>query len=252
MAESIITVKRRKGFTILPNSTLRDKRLSLKTRAILAIMVSVPEDWDFTVSGLASICGAGRDAIRSALRELEEYGYLTRAQRHDESGHFSRNEYIVTDEPTVRGETPLPENPSTGEPSADEPLTGNPTQQKKDLINTPYSPPEGDGGQSVQKREADMELFEQFWNAYPKNRRKKKEAARKAWRKLNPDLVLCRIMAAALERDKQSRDWLKENGAYIPYPSSWLNGHRWEDEPDEALGGEETTAPVRPEGGRYI
>lgn len=118
--------------------------------------------------------------------------------------------------------------------------------------NTPYSPPEGDGGQSVQKREADMELFEQFWNAYPKNRRKKKEAARKAWRKLNPDLVLCRIMAAALERDKQSRDWLKENGAYIPYPSSWLNGRRWEDEPDEALGGEETTAPVRPEGGRYI
>ena len=97
-----------------------------------------------------------------------------------------------------------------------------------------------------------MDLFEQFWNAYPKNRRKKKEAARKAWRKLNPDLVLCRIMAAALERDKQSRDWLKENGAYIPYPSSWLNGRRWEDEPDEALGGEETTAPVRPEGGRYI
>ena len=250
MAESIITVKQRKNFTILPNSTLRDKRLSLKTRAILAIMVSVPDDWDFTVSGLASICGAGRDAVRSALRELEKYGYLTRAQRHDESGHFSRNEYIVTDEPTARGETPLPENPSAGEP-----LTGNPTLQNKDLTNTPYNPPEGDGAagvQALEKREVNWELFERFWQAYPKNRRKKKEAARRAWRKLNPDLALCRVMSAALERDKRSRDWLKDSGAYIPHPSSWLNGRRWEDEPDEAPGDGEAPAPVRPEGGRYI
>ena len=76
MAESIIKVKRREGFTVLPNSTLRDNRLSLKTRAILAIMISVPEDWDFTVSGLAVICGTGRDAVRSSLRELEACGYL--------------------------------------------------------------------------------------------------------------------------------------------------------------------------------
>lgn len=118
--------------------------------------------------------------------------------------------------------------------------------------NTPYSPPEGDGGQSVQRQEADMDLFEQFWNAYPKNRRKKKEAARKAWRKLNPDLVLCRIMAAALERDKRSGDWQRDGGAYIPYPASWLNGKRWEDEPEEAPGSEDGVTPVRPEGGRYI
>lgn len=118
--------------------------------------------------------------------------------------------------------------------------------------NTPYSPPEGDGGQSVQRQEADMDLFEQFWNAYPKNRRKKKEAARKAWRKLNPDLALCRIMAAALERDKRSGDWQRDGGAYIPYPSSWLNGKRWEDEPEggpgDSPGGGE---PLRGEGVRY-
>lgn len=251
MTESIIKVKRREGFTILPNSTLRDKRLSLKTRAILAIMISVPDDWDFTVSGLASICGAGRDAVRSALRELEESGYLTRAQCHDESGHFSRNEYIVTDEPTERGETPLPENPSAGEPSTGEPLTENPTQQNKDLTNTPYSPPEGDDGKGVQKRDVDWELFEQFWQAFPKSRRKKKDAARKAWQKLNPDLALCRVMAAALEQDKRSRQWLKDDGDYIPLPSSWLNGKRWEDEHDEPSDGG-GGAPLRGEGVNYL
>ncbi len=73
-------------------------------------------------------------------------------------------------------------------------------------------------------------LFEQFWEAYPK--KKGKEAARKAWRKLSPDRELCRTMAKALKWQKQSPEWLKDNGQYIPYPATWLNGHRWEDSRD--------------------
>ena len=92
MGEAIIQVRRRTGFTVLPNRTLRDNRMSLKTRAILAIMVSMPEDWDYTVSGLAAVCGVGKDAVRTSLREMEIFGYLTRAQLHNEAGHFSRNE----------------------------------------------------------------------------------------------------------------------------------------------------------------
>jgi len=244
--EAAASVRRRKGFTAVPNSVLRDKRLSLKARAVLAIMATLPEDWDFTVSGLAVLCGAGRDAIRSALRELEEHGYLTRVQRHDASGHFGRNEYIITDEPAGRNEPPRPDFPLTGEP-----LPGNPTQQKKDPSNPPYSPPAGEAdtpNQPSEKREVDWALFERFWQAYPQNRRKKKASARRAWRKLNPELSLCRAMAAALERDRRSRDWQREDGAYIPYPASWLNGRRWEDEPDEEGGG---GAPLRGEGVSY-
>lgn len=70
MAGAMITVRTREGFTVLPNRTLRDNRLSLKTRAILAIMISLPEDWDYTVSGLAGICGVGKDAVRTSLSEL--------------------------------------------------------------------------------------------------------------------------------------------------------------------------------------
>lgn len=262
MAESIITVKRRQGFTVLPNSTLRDNRLSLKTRAILAIMVSMPEDWDYTVSGLAVVCGAGKDTVRSALRELETHGYLKRTQRHSETGHFSRNEYIVTDTPADEADAPLSGfpstvKPSTAEPSTAEPLTENPTQQNKDCTNTPYSPPQGDQPPPVQKCAKcvpDWTLFERFWAAYPKKR--SKERARRAWKKLNPDIELCRTMAAALERDKRSHDWLKENGEFIPYPASWLTGRRWEDAYDvEAQQRPQQPEPARPlrgEGVEYL
>lgn len=242
--ETIITVKPRTGFTVLPNRTLRDNRLSLKTRAILAIMFSLPEDWDYTAAGLSAICGAGRDAVRSALRELEEYGYLTRVQRHDASGHFSRNEYIVTDEPAAEADAPMTDfpataEPSAGEPSPDEPMTENPTQQNKDCTNTPYSPPQGD---------VDWALFEQFWSAYP--RKQDKERARRSWKKLRPDMALCQVMSDALERDKRSEQWRKNNGEFIPYPSSWLNGRRWEDEGPP--GTEDRSSPLRGEGVRYL
>lgn len=71
-------------------------------------------------------------------------------------------------------------------------------------------------------------LFDRFWAAYPKKRDKMR--ARKAWKKLAPDMELCRVMAKALEQQKQSNDWLKDGGTYIPNPSTWLNNHRWEDE----------------------
>ncbi|MCI9348570.1 MAG: hypothetical protein HFF83_04990 [Oscillibacter sp.] len=74
-------------------------------------------------------------------------------------------------------------------------------------------------------------LFDQFWSAYPK--KKGKEQARKAWKKLAPDKDLCRQMAAALKWQKQSQEWRKDGGQFIPYPASWLNGRRWEDVPDQ-------------------
>ena len=74
----------------------------------------------------------------------------------------------------------------------------------------------------------DEDPFDRFWAAYP--RKQDKQKARRAWRKLKPDPALCRVMWEALERQKQSKAWRKEDGAYIPYPSSWLNGRRWEDE----------------------
>ena len=116
--------------------------------------------------------------------------------------------------------------------------------------NTPYSPPQGEGASQDKKRgqETGPDLFDQFWAAYPK--KKDKEKARRAWRRLNPGPELCQTMAAALERDKRSPNWQKDSGAYIPYASTWLNGRRWEDEsgpPAPPCGG-----ALRPEGGRWL
>ena len=93
-------------------------------------------------------------------------------------------------------------------------------------------------------------MFDRFWSAYP--RKRNKEAARKAWKKINPDAGLCRIMSAALERDKQSREWKKDGGEYIPYASSWLNGRRWEDEDSSPPPDPGPVQPLRGEGVEYL
>jgi G3E family GTPase len=74
----------------------------------------------------------------------------------------------------------------------------------------------------------ELSKFEIFYSSYPK--KKKRVEAEKAFAKLNPDDVLFQTILTALENQKQSEDWKKENGRYIPLPSSWLNGRRWEDE----------------------
>lgn len=71
--------------------------------------------------------------------------------------------------------------------------------------------------------------FEVFWMKYP--RKKSKGQAEKAWAKIKPDELLCNRILDALERAKNSTDWTKDGGMYIPYPASWLNAKGWEDEP---------------------
>lgn len=79
------------------------------------------------------------------------------------------------------------------------------------------------------------DLFEVFWTAYPK--KKAKDAAQRAWTKRNPNDELLAVMLRALERQKQSPDWHKESGRYIPFPATWLNRAQWLDEDDP--GGDE-------------
>lgn len=94
-----------------------------------------------------------------------------------------------------------------------------------------------------QAKGPDWTLFDSFWEAYP--RKKNKEAARRAWKQINPDMELCRVMAAGLKRDKRSPGWQEEDGRFIPYPASWLRGRRWEDE-------DEAPPPLRGEGVEYL
>lgn len=125
--------------------------------------------------------------------------------------------------------------PETGAPFAQkgEPL---PCNNHVGTNNTPYSPPlEDSPAEENPKRTRRTKAgpykpdwFDAFWAKYP--RKDNKQAAKKAWDKLRPDRATCVRMAAALELDKQSRQWTKDDGDYIPYPATWLNQRRWEDE----------------------
>ncbi len=129
---AVFRVERTQGYTVMSNYHLRDKSLSLKAKGLLSQMLSLPEDWDYTLSGLAVINRESKDAIRSAVNELERAGYIERHQTTDESGKFSSNEYIIHEQPVSLPpslDKPSSENPTTGKPTSE-----NPTQLNKDRV----------------------------------------------------------------------------------------------------------------------
>ena len=101
------------GYTVLPNQILRTREMSYKARYLLAQMLSMSEAWQYTVAGMAKVCGMGRDAVRTAMVELETLGYLARSQSRA-NGRFSHNVYIIREEP-AEGESA----PSEAEPQED-------------------------------------------------------------------------------------------------------------------------------------
>ena len=118
---AVFRVEKTKDFTIMSNYHLRDKSLSLKAKGLLSQMLSLPEEWDYTLAGLACINKESKDAIRTTVLELEKAGYITRHQTTTEGGRFGSNEYVIR-------ERPLPHEPLTENPQTATPLTENPTQ----------------------------------------------------------------------------------------------------------------------------
>ena len=97
---------------------------------------------------------------------------------------------------------------------------------------------------SPSKTPQDNPLFSEFWQAYP--RKVAKDAARKAWDKRKPDEALLKVMLAAIALQKGSRQWLEENGRFIPHPATWLNKGQWQDEPEPPPSGPNTQGPANP------
>ena len=90
---AVFRIERTRDYTVMSNHHLRDKALSLKSKGLLSMMLSLPEDWNYTTRGLAKICKEGVDAIGGALRELESAGYIVRHQMRDRQGRISDTEY---------------------------------------------------------------------------------------------------------------------------------------------------------------
>ncbi len=125
---AVFRVERTNNYTVMSNYHLRDKGLSLKAKGLLSLILSLPEDWDYTLTGLSRISLEGKDAIRAAVVELEKAGYIQRSQTTGKDGKFSNNEYIIRERPTA--ENPSPEETPSAQPSSDKPLSENPTTEK--------------------------------------------------------------------------------------------------------------------------
>ena len=163
MSESSVRSGRKKGYVVLFREVAQDDRLSLEARGLFALIVSLPDDWEYTVSGLAVKAGCGREKVRRLLKELQTVGYLIREQSHDSGGKFGGNVYVLQDEaPPLPGnpsngeaeKTPLPENTVNGENRQREtPSAGFPPQQNKDLTEeeTKKPPKAPQGGKRPSK-----------------------------------------------------------------------------------------------------
>ena len=121
---SVIRVAKIKGYTVMSNYHLRDRELSCKACGLLSRMLSLPEEWDYTTQGLASICKEGVTAISAILRELEEHGYLVRVRKRNEKGQLAEMEYIIYETPRLNPacsrQPDVPEEPTETFPDSPE------------------------------------------------------------------------------------------------------------------------------------
>ena len=139
---AVYRVEKTHDYTVMANHHLRDERLSLKAKGLLSMLLSLPDDWEISIRGLASIVTDGVGAVQTGINELIEAGYIVRRRQHAETGAFAGFEYIIHEVP------PCTENPYTANPYTGKPYTENPAQSSKDKLSTisPIVPHEGDVG----------------------------------------------------------------------------------------------------------
>ena len=132
---AVFRIEKTRDYTVMSNHHLRDMSLSLKAKGLLSLMLSLPENWDYTMKGLSRICKDGIDSISGGIRELEEHGYLIRERVRGANGQLGSIEYTILEqpkEPTPAQEKPIRENPVQANPTLVTPVQEEPAQLNKD------------------------------------------------------------------------------------------------------------------------
>jgi len=152
---AVFRVEKTKDYTVMSNHHLRDQNLSLKAKGMLSLMLSLPDDWDYTLAGLEYICKDGITSVRNTVMEFEEHGYLSRQRQRNEKGQLGDIEYTIHEKPQPCGEPvdnpveksepkcekPILENLTLDNPTLEKPILEKQTQlntnkQNKEKINT--------------------------------------------------------------------------------------------------------------------
>ena len=140
---AVFRVERNRGYTVMSNHHLRNRDLTLKAKGLLSQMLSLPDNWDYTLAGLSRINREKIDAIREAVRELEKAGYIVRSRERDEKGRLRGADYIIYEQPPISDlptlENPTLDNPTLEKPTQEKPTLENPTQLNKDILSKEQS-----------------------------------------------------------------------------------------------------------------
>ena len=135
---SVFRVEKSREFTVIANSVFKDRTLSAKAKGLLVEMLSLPENWDYTLKGLTYLFTDGLDSIRQGIRELEEHGYIVRERKRDTKGRLGGMEYVIYEtprEPVEKSDAaaflePATDLPDCADPVEDNPVPENPIQDK--------------------------------------------------------------------------------------------------------------------------
>ena len=139
---AVFRIDKTRDYTVMSNHHLRNTELSLKAKGLLSLMLSLPDNWDYTTKGLARICKDGVDSICAGVRELEEHGYVIRERVRGANGQLGSIEYTILEKPAEP--SPERENPVQVKPILENPVLGKPEQEipaqsNKDKSNTDLS-----------------------------------------------------------------------------------------------------------------
>lgn len=135
---AVFRIDKTRDYTVMSNHHLRNTELSLKAKGLLSLMLSLPENWDYTTKGLAAICKDGIDSISSCIRELEKHGYIIRERMRNEKGQLTTIEYTILEQPKSappEREKPIRENPVLDIPAQAEPIQENTAQLNTNRLN---------------------------------------------------------------------------------------------------------------------
>ena len=139
---AVFRINKTRDYTVMSNHHLRNTALSLKAKGLLSLMLSLPDNWDYTTKGLASICKDGIDSICSTVKELEQHGYIVRERVRNDKGQLTTIEYTILEQPETalpEQEKPKRENPVLGNPEQGCPEQENPAQLNTNISNKDLS-----------------------------------------------------------------------------------------------------------------
>lgn len=215
-----LTIRRRGGFTVIPNSVAQDERLSLQARGFLAYLLSLPDGWVHRVSHLTKKCGIGRDKCYALVKELKALGYLSVERVRDTSGQFIGANWHIEATPHHPTENPDTAQPDPGESAQ---LENNHSLQSTQSIPAEPDQPDSDRSEAQLKS-----CFEEFWRSYPrpKDRRRSLSLFLDAVNRhgISPEFL---TTAARKHAEKMKRSGTKRH--FISNSVNWLDTRGWED-----------------------